>query len=60
MKGTFRDDPLDLDDIFEAGKYEGRKVLDVLASDIGHILHSIKYDVWHFSEAVKKLAKESV
>jgi hypothetical protein len=60
MKGTFRDDPLDLEDKFPSGKYQGRRVIEVLASDLGLMLLWIRNEAWHFTDAVKKLAKESV
>ena len=60
MQGCFRDNPLDLNDKFPSGKYEGRRVIDVLASDLGLILLWIRNESWHFTDAVKKLAKESV
>ena len=60
MKGTFRDDPLGPDDAFPTGKYQSKKVLYVLAHDPAYILKAIRFDSWHFTDAVKDLAKDAI
>ena len=60
MKGTFRDNPLCVDDHFPSGEYAGKKVLYVLAHDLAYILKAIKFDSWHFTDKAKNLVKEAV